>query len=135
VSIGKPEIGRQLMQRLDVTDGGKDWFFCDPDSALYDALGLNSGIGTFVAPETAYTFRDRIFRMNERTDGLKDLFSVLAKWKDAVYLPPKQQQAFQQGGTFIFKGFDTLYAHYDASTGAHVQVDKAVQLALAATRD
>lgn len=120
------------MHHLNITDRGEDWFFCDPENALYDALGINSGLGSFIAPETAYTFRDRIFGMNGRTEGLKDLFDVLGKWKDAVYIPPKQQQAFQQGGAFIFKGSDTLYAHYDASTGAHIQVDKAVQLALTA---
>jgi len=63
---------------------------------------------------------------------LGDLFRVLEKWKDAVYLPPKQEQAFQQGGTFVFKGEDTVYAQYDVSTGAHVAVDDAVRIAIEA---
>jgi hypothetical protein len=27
---------------------------------------------------------------------MKDLLDVLGKWKDAVYIPPKQEQAFQR---------------------------------------
>jgi len=127
------------MQHLDVTNGGEGWFFCDPTNELYDALNLNSGLLTLFAPETAYNFRDRIFgelgiseifSTNERTDSMKDLFDVLGKWKDAIYIPPKQEQAFQQGGTFVFKGRDTLYAHYDASTGAHISVNNAAQIAV-----
>lgn len=127
------------MQHLDVTNGGNDWFFCDPNNGLYDALDLNSGLFSFITPETSFIMRDRIFgelgisdifKTKERTDGMKDLFDVLGKWKDAVFLPPKQEQALQQGGTFVFKGRDTLYAHYDASTGAHISVDNAVQRAV-----
>lgn len=127
------------MQHLEITNGGEGWFYCDPKNELYDALNLNSGFSTLFAPETAYTMRDRIFgelgiseifRTNEKVDSMKDLFGVLEKWKDAVYMPPKQEQAFQQGGTFVFKGRDTLYAHYDASTGAHLSVENAVQIAV-----
>ena len=35
--------------------------------------------------------------MNNRKDGMSGLFSVLSNWKDAVYIPPKTTQAFQQG--------------------------------------
>ena len=38
-------------------------------------------------------------------------------------------QAFIQGGTFLFKGDKTLLAHYDASTGAHSNMDKVIDLA------
>lgn len=135
VSIGKPDVGQRLMRHLEVSNGGDGWFFCDPDNILYDALDLNSGIGTLITMDTSYAFRDRIFRTNGRTDGLKGLFDVLWKWKDAVYIPPKQEQAFQQGATFIFKGIDTIYAHYDASTGAHAPVDDALRIGIAATKE
>lgn len=61
---------------------------------------------------------------------MKDLLYVLGKWKDAIYLPPKQEQAFQQGGAFIFKGGDTIFAHYDAAAGAHIEVLDVVQRAI-----
>lgn len=47
----------------------------------------------------------------------------------AVYIPPKQEQAFLQGGTFVFDGNDTIYAHYDESTAAHAKVEEVVALA------
>lgn len=130
VSIGKPEVGHALLEHLDISDGA-EWIFCDPDNVLYDALNLNFNIFT---PATAFAFRDRIFGTNDRKDGLGDLFEVLSKWKDAVYLPPKQKQAFNQGGTFIFKGANTVFAHYDASSGAHIPVNDAVATALKASK-
>ena len=65
---------------------------------------------------------------------MKDLLDVLGKWKDAVFIPPKQEQAFQQGGAFIFKGKDTIFAHYDASAGAHVEVMSVVERAIEIAR-
>ena len=130
VSIGKPEIGKQLLAHLDVHEGER-WIFVDPENRLYDALQLNRGIDTtFFSVETPFAFRDRIFGSNNRSDGLRDLLDVLGKWRDAVYVPPKQEQAFQQGGAFVFKGEDTAFAHYDAATGAHVEVAAAVERAL-----
>jgi len=70
---------------------------------LYSALHLNSGIDTFITPETAFTFRDRIFGFNNRKDGMGDLIKVLGQWKEAIYVPPRPEQAFQQGGVFIFR--------------------------------
>jgi hypothetical protein len=46
-----------------------------------------------------------------------------------VYIPPKQSQAFNQGGTFVFAGDQTLFAHYDESTGAHSDIDMVIGLA------
>ena len=47
----------------------------------------------------------------------------------AVYIPPKQDQAFLQGGTFIFDKDDTVYAHYDQSTAAHSDIQEVINLA------
>lgn len=130
ISIGLPEKGQQLTQHLQISDG-IEWIFVDPDNKTYDALQLNSGVGsTFASIETPFAFRDRIFGMNGRKDGMGDLQDVLGKWGSAVYIPPKQEQAFQQGGAFIFKGGDTVFAHYDASAGAHVEVGNVVERAI-----
>jgi len=123
------------LKHLDIDEGEK-WIFVDPENTLYDTLQLNRGIETtFFSIETPFAFKDRIFGSNDRKDGMKDLLDVLGKWKDAVYIPPKQEQAFQQGGAFIFKGEETAFAHYDAAAGTHVEVATAVEKALeAATR-
>lgn len=47
----------------------------------------------------------------------------------AFYLPPKQAQALLQGGTFVFDGEATLYAHYDPSTAAHASIDRVLEIA------
>jgi len=47
----------------------------------------------------------------------------------AIYMPPKQDQAFNQGGTFLFDGDETVYAHYDESTGAHSDIQQVIDLA------
>lgn len=130
VSIGIPEKGQKLANHLNLHDA-LEWIFVDPDNASYDALELNSGIGTtFASIETPFAFRDRIFGWNGRKDGMKDLLDVLGNWKDVIFIPPKQEQAFQQGGAFIFKGEDTVFAHYDAAAGAHIEVMNVVERAI-----
>jgi peroxiredoxin len=135
ISIGTPEKGTKLASHLELDyDDCLSYLYVDPDNVTYDALQLNFGIAsTFASIDTPLTFRDRIFGTNGRKDGMNDLLDVLSKWKDAIYLPPKQEQAFQQGGAFIFKGEETVFAHYDASAGAHIEVmdvvNRAIQVA------
>ena len=47
----------------------------------------------------------------------------------AIYIPPKQEQAFNQGGAFLFDGDETAFAHYDESTGAHCDIQQVIDLA------
>jgi hypothetical protein len=47
----------------------------------------------------------------------------------AVFIPPKMDQSFFQGGTFVFDGPSTVFAHFDASTGAHSDISKVIDLA------
>ena len=130
LSIGLSEKAKDLSEHLEI-ENANEWIYCDPDNRLYEALDFNKGMkSTFFSPETPYAFRDRIFGVDGRNDGLKDLFDVLSKWSNAFYIPPKLEQGFQQGGAFIFKGNNPLYVHYDASAGAHIPVNDIVQAAL-----
>lgn len=169
VSIGKPEIAKNLIQHLDIPNG-EAYLYVDPENVLYDALHLNRGIKeTFFSPSTPLAFLDRF----TRPDGMKELRQVMSKWNKgtsttlwklcsyvftsqrgmltmnllvcfvcvptvpidshyrrlAVYLPPKQSQAFNQGGTFLFDGAETVFAHYDESTGAHSSIQQVIDLA------
>ena len=78
ISIGKPEVGTELMGHLGI-DGGEEWIYADPENDAYDRLRLNRGWDTMIRPATAFRFKDRIFG-----DGapLDSLFDVLGKWKD-----------------------------------------------------
>lgn len=128
VSIGKPEAGQELIKHLGIKDGS-NYLFVDPENALYDALDLNRGIQrTFFHPGTPFSFLDRLTRQ----DGTKDLGNVLSKWSKAIYVPPKQEQAFLQGGTFVFDGPKTLFTHYDPSTAAHSSIDRVIDIAIEA---
>ena len=127
VSIGLPEKARQLMQHLDCIPNPQDIFFVDPDNASYDLLDLNRGVQrTFFNIQTPYAFLRRL----QQPNGMQDLLRVLQRWSQAVYIPPRQAQALLQGGTMVFCGPDTVYAHYDPSTAAHADLDKVIQLAL-----
>ena len=126
VSIGKPEVGKELVAHLMLEEGEK-YLFVDPENAIYDDLDLNRGIKeTFFSPSTAFSFLDRF----TKEDGFEELGEVLSKWSKAAFIPPKREQAFLQGGTFVFDGPNTLFAHYDESTAAHAKVDDVVQLAI-----
>ena len=105
----------------------RDKLLADPDNLLYDALQLNSGLQrTFFSPSTPYAILDRL-----TSNKMGDLNAVLGRWKDAFIIPPKQKQALNQGGLFVFDGDASAFVHYDASTGAHGDLDQAVAVAFA----
>ena len=125
VSIGLPEKGQKLVEHLAFKDGEK-YLFVDPENAMYDALNLNFGVQrTFFNINTPFAFLDRITTKG----GLDDLLgTILPKWGNAFFIPPKQEQAFNQGGTFIFEGERAVFAHYDPSTAAHAPVEEVMEL-------
>lgn len=131
VSIGKPEVGKKLCNHLGIKDLDS-FLFADPDNSVYDDLDLNRGVSvTFFNPATPFSIRDRLFQKN----GMKELTEVLGRWSNAIYIPPKRDQAFIQGGTFIFDGNRTLLAHYNEATGADANVENVVKLALDAANE
>lgn len=124
VSIGVPEKGQRLIEHLEF-DEGENYLFVDPENALYDALNLNFGVQrTFFNPSTPFSFLERF----TKEDGLKDLGTILSKWNKAVFIPPRNEQAFNQGGTFVFDGERAVFAHYDPSTAAHAPVDRVMEV-------
>jgi len=125
VSIGKPEVGKELSSHLDLR-GAESFLFADPDNSLYNDLDLNKGIAqTFFNPATPISIKDRLFKK----DGMKELKEVLRKWSNAFFIPPKSDQAFNQGGTFIFKDKDTIFTHYDEATGSHADIEYVIHFA------
>ena len=124
VGIGTSEKAHLVAQHVGYAPSK---LLADPDNLLYDALALNAGLQrTFFNPSTPYAILDRL-----TSQKMGDLNNVLGKWKDAFIIPPKQSQAFNQGGLFVFAGDDSVFVHYDASTGAHGDLDKAVAVAFA----
>lgn len=116
-----------LINHLRVEDDGEEWIFADPENDAYDRLELNKGWDTMARPATAFRFKDRIFGGKAKLD---ELFQVLGNWK--VYIPPKIEQSTNHGGTFIFKGDDVVFAHYDESPGTHADTYDVVDMAIGA---
>jgi hypothetical protein len=81
-------------------------------------------IELFFNINTPLRFLDRFTKNN----GTKELTQILSKWNQAFFIPPKQEQAFLQGGTFVLDGNATIFAHYDPSTGAHAPVEQVVEI-------
>ena len=130
------------MNHLNCLPRAHEIFFVDPDNALYDALDLNRGVQrTFFNVHTPQAFLRRIVAQQQSqqqqqhtaaaaaAEGTQDLLRVLQNWTRAAYVPPKPAHALLQGGTLLFCGRDTLYAHYDPSTAAHANMDRVLQLA------
>jgi hypothetical protein len=81
VSIGKPEIGKQLIRHLEIPNGSQ-YIFVDPDNVLYDALNLNKGIKeTFFTPSTPFAMLDRFTKKG----GMSELTEVLSKWNNGMF--------------------------------------------------
>lgn len=136
VSIGKPEVGAKLMTHLGISDG-QEFFFVDPINKVYDDLDLNRGVDvTFFNPAIPMAFGNRLLQGKGIVS--KELSEVLLKWKDAFFIPPKAEQAFNQGGAFLFQDNDTIYAHYDEATAAHAvpseMIDRALGVASSETK-
>ncbi|CAB9509298.1 expressed unknown protein [Seminavis robusta] len=130
VSVGTPENCKKLIDHLGVPNGAK-YLFVDPENSIYDALYLNRGVKeTFFSVSTPFAFLDRF----TKKDGTKDLLEVLLKWNKGLYIPPRLEQGLLQGGTFVFDGPKTLFAHYDESTAAHASLEEVIPLACNAVK-
>ena len=80
VSIGKPEIGKRLVDHLELENGDK-YLFVDPENVLYDSLMLNRGIKeTFLSIETPFAFLERF----TKPGGTRQLGKVLSKWSQGT---------------------------------------------------
>jgi hypothetical protein len=111
VSIGTAERGKKF---ADITGFPADCIYANDSGSVYDALKLRKGVGeTFFSSSTPFAFLDWI----RRNRGIAFLREMVSQW--ILWQPPETSQAFQQGGTFIFKGSDCTWAHYDPSTAAH----------------
>jgi len=123
IGIGTPSRGAEFCAH---TGFPPEVLFSDPENTAYSALKMNKGVAqTFFRPETPLALAQRFL------DGrAKDLTDTLANWK--VWIPPKLNQAYLQGGMFVFEGTAAVFQHYDPSPSAHADLDEvmaAVRLA------
>jgi len=121
VSIGRDERAREFAQ---LTGMPAECIFADPDSASYAALGLYQSVArTFFNPATPLAFQKRL--AEGKTD---DIVNIVTKtWKP--WVPPRSNQAFQQGGTFALVPNTTgtlvpVFSWFDEATAAHAPFER-----------
>uniref|UniRef100_A0A2N9G064 Uncharacterized protein n=1 Tax=Fagus sylvatica TaxID=28930 RepID=A0A2N9G064_FAGSY len=89
-----------------------DCLYADPERKAYDILGLYYGFGrTFFNPASAKVF--------SRFESLRKA----AKNYTIRATPDDRSSVLQQGGMFVFKGKELLYARKDEGTGDHAPLD------------
>jgi peroxiredoxin len=114
IGVGTPEKARILGERLPFP---LDSLYADPDRKAYDALGLYYGLGrTFFNPASAKV----LTRFDSLQKALKN-YTISAT-------PEDRSSVLQQGGMFVFKGKELLYARKDEGTGDHAPLDEVLDL-------
>lgn len=114
IGVGTPEKARILADRLPFR---LDSLYADPDRKAYDALGLYYGLGrTFFNPASAKV----LTRFDSLQKALKN-YTISAT-------PEDRSSVLQQGGMFVFKGKELLYARKDEGTGDHAPLDEVLNL-------
>ncbi|XP_050291979.1 thioredoxin-like protein AAED1, chloroplastic isoform X5 [Quercus robur] len=109
IGVGTPDKARILADRLPFP---MDCLYADPERKAYDILGLYYGFGrTFFTPAIAKVFS----RFGALQKAVKNYtIKAIADDKSSV---------LQQGGMFVFKGKQLLYARKDEGTGDHAPLD------------
>lgn len=109
IGVGTPNKARILAQRLPFP---MDSLYADPDRKAYNVLGLYYGIGrTFFNPASA-----KVFSRFETLQKAVKNYTIEAT-------PDDRSSVLQQGGMFVFKGKQLLYARKDEGTGDHAPLD------------
>lgn len=89
-----------------------DCLYADPDRKVYNLLGLYYGVGrTFFNPASA-----KVFSRFEALRKAVQNYTIEAT-------PDDRSSVLQQGGMFVFKGKQLLYARKDEGTGDHASLD------------
>ncbi|CAK8562543.1 unnamed protein product [Lathyrus sativus] len=109
VGVGAPDKARILAERLPFP---MDCLYADPDRKAYDFLDLYYGFGrTFFNPASA--------KVLSRFDALQKA----TKNYTIEAIPDDRSGVLQQGGMFVFRGKELLYARKDEGTGDHAPLD------------
>uniref|UniRef100_A0A0E0KIJ6 Thioredoxin domain-containing protein n=1 Tax=Oryza punctata TaxID=4537 RepID=A0A0E0KIJ6_ORYPU len=114
VGVGTPDKARILAERLPFP---LDYLYADPERKAYDLLGLYFGIGrTFFNPASVKVF--------SRFDSLKEA----VKNYTIEATPDDRASVLQQGGMFVFRGKELIYARKDEGTGDHAPLDDVLNI-------
>lgn len=109
IGVGAPNKARILAERLPFP---MESLYADPERKAYDVLGLYYGLGrTFFNPASA-----KVFARFEALQKAVKNYTIEAT-------PDDRSGVLQQGGMFVFKGKELVYAWKDEGTGDHAPMD------------
>lgn len=109
VGVGGADKARMLGERLPFP---MECLYADPERKAYDELGLYYGLGrTFFNPAST-----KVFSRFESLKKAMENYTIQAT-------PDERSGVLQQGGMFVFKGKQLLYARKDEGTGDHAPLD------------
>lgn len=107
VGVGTPASALEFCNKVPFP---QENLVADPDRATYKALALYEGVSrTFFNRATPMALLKRGDAANLR-EATKNY---------TLIMPKKNEDAFQQGGMFVFQGRDVLYARKDEGTADH----------------
>ena len=96
--------------------------FGDEGGAVGDALGLEKGLKTMWNPAVVNEMTTR----NDK-EGLEDLGNAYKNAVDNVgfqnLAPKNAKDTLRQGGTFIFRGSEPIFEHFDSKVGDNAEID------------
>ena len=119
VGVGSPQAAAEFATELNIDPS---ICFGDEGGSVGDALNLNKGMKTMWNPPA-------VSRMMERNDetSLKALGEAYKNAADNIgfqNLAPKDiQDTLRQGGTFVFKGDELRFEHYDEKVGDNAKIE------------
>jgi len=119
VGIGSADAAKEFATQLDIDPS---ICFGDEGGAAGDALGLEKGFKTMWNPPAVSEMMER----NEK-EQLKSLGNAYKAAADNIGIknlaPTDVKDTLRQGGTFIFKGSESIFEHFDSKVGDNADID------------
>ena len=124
IGIGSGDAANEFASQLDIDP---QLCFADEGGSLGKSIGLESGFQTMWNPPAVNAMMSR----NDES-SLKALGEAYKGAADSIGIqklaPPDIKDTLQQGGTFVFRGSDSILEHYDTKVGDNCDVDSILKV-------
>lgn len=119
VGVGTGEAASEFASQLNIDP---KLCFGDENGQMGDVLKLDKGFKTMWNPPAV----DNMMKRNDE-ESLKTLGEAYKNAADNIGIqnlaPKKIEDTLRQGGTFVFKGNNLLFEHYDQKVGDNAKID------------
>lgn len=107
IGVGKPDKAQLMAQKVNFPI---ECLYCDDDRKAYRALELPGDVGTFLFPK-----KSPLPKLSASLDSIR---SVLSNGYQ-MSAPDDKTGVMQQGGLYVFKGQEVLFARKEEHVGDH----------------